>query len=403
MPCRGHCGYPVTHFWRHCNGLVYFQAKGVHDHPKPEVKTTAEARRHLHNSNRGRFYAQNKLRRQRKRSSRCLSPVQDHLPKSPRLTLSEKEFLCSCPPFECTCSAPMTTAFDLTATNLGPAWTIPTSGGTRDVNQVASLPQISTEAESTGAHHASCMGQQQQHMSYFSTPNDRGLSGFVDHIPSFPDPQASGEYVTFSGAHVYGNSSDLFLPLDSLSSLSSGMSAHNNITRCSNSNTFNRSWFNHTKDHGSSEYAGHGAIYNSSHQSRVSAFKQEPTDAGHFTHSAPDCLSDIFSSSPSCEVNKLPKSEPHSDFQDYDSNAISRSLPMFSPIKEGSLQGEYGHSTPVYSSPDYMGSRQPSPAGSVHSYRSSPVMRQMSTTPTGSDHSSPSPCFTELQPIFQCW
>lgn len=293
----------------------------------------------------------------------------------------------------------MTTAFDLAGTNLGPTWAIPTSGLTGDINQVAPIPQISAAQESTGTHHTSCMGQQQQHMGFFSPPNERGLSGFVDHIPSFPDPKASEEYVTYSSAHVYGNSSDLFLPLDSLASLSTGMSAQSDITRCSSSNAFNRSWLSHTKDSGSSEYAGHGGIYNSSHQSRVSAFKQEPSDAGHFSHSAPDCLSDIFSSSPSCEANKLPKSEPTSDFQDYDSSAISHSLSMFSPIKEGSLRGEYGHSTPMYSSPVYMGSRQPSPAGSVHSYRSSPVMRQMSTTPTGSDHSSPSPCFTELQPI----
>ena len=47
MACRGHCGYPVTHFWRHCNGGVYFQAKGYHDHPRPEVKAVAESRRHV--------------------------------------------------------------------------------------------------------------------------------------------------------------------------------------------------------------------------------------------------------------------------------------------------------------------------------------------------------------------
>ncbi|ELU18825.1 hypothetical protein CAPTEDRAFT_133139 [Capitella teleta] len=46
QPCRGHCGYPVTHFWRHVDGYVFFQAKGVHDHPRPEMKASAEARRH---------------------------------------------------------------------------------------------------------------------------------------------------------------------------------------------------------------------------------------------------------------------------------------------------------------------------------------------------------------------
>lgn len=36
--CRGHCGYPVTHFWRNSGSEVYFQAKGTHDHPRPEPK-----------------------------------------------------------------------------------------------------------------------------------------------------------------------------------------------------------------------------------------------------------------------------------------------------------------------------------------------------------------------------
>lgn len=46
-PCRGHCGYPVTHFWRHTKYGVFFQAKGVHDHPKPEPKNCRETRRYL--------------------------------------------------------------------------------------------------------------------------------------------------------------------------------------------------------------------------------------------------------------------------------------------------------------------------------------------------------------------
>ncbi|XP_078680538.1 uncharacterized protein LOC144915741 isoform X2 [Branchiostoma floridae x Branchiostoma belcheri] len=47
MPCRGHCGYPVTHFWRQENNVIFFQAKGTHDHPRPEPKASAEARRNL--------------------------------------------------------------------------------------------------------------------------------------------------------------------------------------------------------------------------------------------------------------------------------------------------------------------------------------------------------------------
>lgn len=45
LSCRGHCGYPVTHFWRHTDHAIFFQAKGQHDHPKPEAKSTSEARR----------------------------------------------------------------------------------------------------------------------------------------------------------------------------------------------------------------------------------------------------------------------------------------------------------------------------------------------------------------------
>ncbi|XP_017055835.1 transcription factor glial cells missing [Drosophila ficusphila] len=45
--CRGHCGYPVTHFWRRDGSGIYFQAKGTHDHPRPEAKGSTEARRLL--------------------------------------------------------------------------------------------------------------------------------------------------------------------------------------------------------------------------------------------------------------------------------------------------------------------------------------------------------------------
>ncbi|BHF57300.1 hypothetical protein SprV_0100024100 [Sparganum proliferum] len=36
--CRGHGGYPVTHFWREVGGTVFFQAKGHHDHARPDLK-----------------------------------------------------------------------------------------------------------------------------------------------------------------------------------------------------------------------------------------------------------------------------------------------------------------------------------------------------------------------------
>ncbi|XP_050092436.1 ras guanine nucleotide exchange factor R-like [Anopheles aquasalis] len=45
LACRGHCGYPVTHYWRHTERAIFFQAKGSHDHPKPESKTSSETRK----------------------------------------------------------------------------------------------------------------------------------------------------------------------------------------------------------------------------------------------------------------------------------------------------------------------------------------------------------------------
>ncbi|XP_055377343.1 transcription factor glial cells missing-like [Condylostylus longicornis] len=47
QPCRGHCGYPVTHFWRQAGNAIFFQAKGTHDHPRPEAKGSSESRRIL--------------------------------------------------------------------------------------------------------------------------------------------------------------------------------------------------------------------------------------------------------------------------------------------------------------------------------------------------------------------
>ncbi|XP_037091353.1 transcription factor glial cells missing-like [Pollicipes pollicipes] len=54
LPCRGHQGYPVTHFWRHTPFATFFQAKGVHSHPRPEAKSTAEARRSVGSARRPR-------------------------------------------------------------------------------------------------------------------------------------------------------------------------------------------------------------------------------------------------------------------------------------------------------------------------------------------------------------
>ncbi|KAH8376486.1 hypothetical protein KR200_002812, partial [Drosophila serrata] len=44
-PCRGHCGYPVTHFWRHSGNAIFFQAKGAHDHLRPDPKNSTVSKR----------------------------------------------------------------------------------------------------------------------------------------------------------------------------------------------------------------------------------------------------------------------------------------------------------------------------------------------------------------------
>lgn len=56
-PCRGHCGYPVTHFWRSTSNAIFFQAKGVHDHPRPEPKNSTEYRRAIGSGRRSRGLA----------------------------------------------------------------------------------------------------------------------------------------------------------------------------------------------------------------------------------------------------------------------------------------------------------------------------------------------------------
>ncbi|XP_015918589.1 uncharacterized protein [Parasteatoda tepidariorum] len=124
LACRGHCGYPVTHFWRHTEHAIFFQAKGSHDHPKPEPKATAEARRTLHSPL--------QMHRRTKNIQDAIS-LELHIPmkenKRPdmhpawrrnsssyesnklarldhQLQISKKngDTQCSCPPFECLCS-----------------------------------------------------------------------------------------------------------------------------------------------------------------------------------------------------------------------------------------------------------------------------------------------------------
>ncbi|XP_071118333.1 uncharacterized protein [Haliotis cracherodii] len=103
MPCRGHCGYPVTHFWRHLNGAIYFQAKGYHDHPRPEAKSVAESRRHITGSRQCKSAGvPDNVYTERKRHAS--EPSLDIAQKKFFSSQTDDDVMCSCPPFECTCS-----------------------------------------------------------------------------------------------------------------------------------------------------------------------------------------------------------------------------------------------------------------------------------------------------------
>ncbi|KAE8738741.1 hypothetical protein FOCC_FOCC015751 [Frankliniella occidentalis] len=106
LPCRGHCGYPVTHFWRHTEHAIYFQAKGNHDHPRPEVKTSVETRRGL----RGGRVLRRGARGLRASAGAALAAVSQINPQvvrprtlPPPLIADPAGSSCSCPPFECLC------------------------------------------------------------------------------------------------------------------------------------------------------------------------------------------------------------------------------------------------------------------------------------------------------------
>ncbi|XP_076085894.1 uncharacterized protein LOC143056613 [Mytilus galloprovincialis] len=97
LSCKGHCGYPVTHFWRHVHGAIYFQAKGVHDHPQPEVKASSLSRRHQKMTRQQhKVMITNLLNERRNRKL----PSERH-----KKTVPYSECVCSCPPFECTCKS----------------------------------------------------------------------------------------------------------------------------------------------------------------------------------------------------------------------------------------------------------------------------------------------------------
>ncbi|KAK8373637.1 hypothetical protein O3P69_016120 [Scylla paramamosain] len=88
---RGIVGIPVTHFWRHTEHAIFFQAKGVHDHPRPEAKSTAEARRSL--TGRG---LTSTLPGQT--SHRSLHPRPLHHHHNPRISGNKRPFPSAVPP-----------------------------------------------------------------------------------------------------------------------------------------------------------------------------------------------------------------------------------------------------------------------------------------------------------------
>ncbi|OAD58603.1 Transcription factor glial cells missing [Eufriesea mexicana] len=113
LSCRGHCGYPVTHFWRHTEHAIFFQAKGQHDHPRPEAKSTSEARRSVGAGRRVRGLAV-LLANEAALGSKLMSlrgtkrPNSEAIEQPPRTTqppplIPDKGYSCSCPPFECMC------------------------------------------------------------------------------------------------------------------------------------------------------------------------------------------------------------------------------------------------------------------------------------------------------------
>ncbi|XP_032529595.1 transcription factor glial cells missing 2-like [Danaus plexippus] len=111
QPCRGHCGYPVTHFWRHTEHAIFFQAKGSHDHPRPEAKGASEVRRSLGAGRRVRGLAL-LLAREAAIADKILTVKQDkqmthknniHAPPPPLIPDNQRSLTCTCGPFECNC------------------------------------------------------------------------------------------------------------------------------------------------------------------------------------------------------------------------------------------------------------------------------------------------------------
>ncbi|XP_009902482.2 chorion-specific transcription factor GCMa [Dryobates pubescens] len=81
LSCRGHGGYPVTNFWRHEGQFIFFQSKGAHDHPRPETKREAEARRSIQKAQRASSPSSPRYKRtQETESLTGAMPTQEALP-----------------------------------------------------------------------------------------------------------------------------------------------------------------------------------------------------------------------------------------------------------------------------------------------------------------------------------
>ncbi|XP_063839133.1 transcription factor glial cells missing 2-like [Ostrinia nubilalis] len=112
QPCRGHCGYPVTHFWRHTEHAIFFQAKGAHDHPRPEAKGASEVRRTMGAGRRVRGLAL-LLAREAAIADKILTVKPDkqmpqkictpHPQPPPLIPDNQRGLTCTCGPFECSC------------------------------------------------------------------------------------------------------------------------------------------------------------------------------------------------------------------------------------------------------------------------------------------------------------
>ncbi|XP_077544694.1 transcription factor glial cells missing 2-like [Haemaphysalis longicornis] len=114
--CRGYGGSAVRHFWRHTVSAVFFEAKGFHDHPRPNTKVAPRNKR-AELTDAGVSQSSAKQRRW----DPLDGLVKEHKPECRPLPSFEQQFArfisssgpvgggaspswqCLCPPFECCC------------------------------------------------------------------------------------------------------------------------------------------------------------------------------------------------------------------------------------------------------------------------------------------------------------